>query len=96
MLNLLKFKPGGAEQYQRYTAATAPLLAKAGGKVLLAGRPAELLIGDQTWDLALIVEYPKRAALLAMLDSEDYQAIANLRTEALERSVLYALDPVAL
>lgn len=96
MLNLLKFNAGGAEGYQRYMAATAPLLAEVGGKVVLAGKPAELLIGDQSWDLALIVEYPRRAALLAMLGSEAYQAIAHLRSDAVERSVLYALDPVAV
>ncbi len=94
MLNLLKFNADGAAGYQRYMAATAPLLAGVGGKVVLAGKPAELLIGDQTWDLALIVEYPTRGALLTMLGSDAYQAIAHLRTEAIERSVLYALDPV--
>lgn len=94
MLNLLKFRPGGAEQYQRYTQATAPLLAKVGGRVAVAGRAAERLIGDRTWDMVLVVEYPTRGALLAMVRSEAYRSVASLRSQALERAVLYALDPM--
>ncbi len=96
MLNLLKFVAGGDETYKRYAAAVGPLLAKAGGRALFTGRPAELMIGDETWDLVIIVEYPTRGAFLAMAGSEAYQAIAHLRAEALERSVLYALDPAEL
>ena len=94
MLNLLRFKPGGAAAYQRYSDAVAPLLAAAGGSVTVAGRGAEPLIGDQAWDLVLVVTYPTRGALLAMLRSEAYQQAMPLRAEALEQAVLYALDPV--
>lgn len=95
MLNLLAFAPGGAETYQRYMAAVGPLLAKAGGRVVLTGRPAELMIGAETWDLVLVVEYPSRGAFLGMIGSEAYQAVAHLRAEAVAGSVLYALDPVS-
>lgn len=94
MLNLLKFKPGGAAHYQDYASATAPLLRKVGGVVVYTGRPAELLIGDQAWDLLLLVEYPTRGALLAMITSAAYQEHVHLRQAALERSVLYAIDPL--
>lgn len=94
MLNLLKFKPGKAESYYRYTAAVAPLVAKVGGRVVFAGKPAELVIGNEDWDLMVLVEYPKRASLGMMAGSEEYQAIAHLREESLERTVLYAMDAV--
>lgn len=93
MLNLLAFVPGGASTYQRYTAAVVPLLEAVGGHLVLSGRPAELMIGDEAWDFVLIVEYPSRGAFLGMVASEAYRAIAHLRAEAVARSVLYALDP---
>ncbi len=100
MLNLLKFKPdGGRERYTEYGLATGPLLAKVGGKPIFAGEPAELLIGKgehKDWDLMILVEYPRRQSLIDMVGSPEYQAIAHLRTESLERSVLCAVDPQVL
>lgn len=96
MLNLLRFLPdGGAERYQRYMAAVAPLLERAGGRVVVGAQPQERLIGDDRWDLTLVVEYPSRGAFLGMITSEDYRGIEHLRHGALEDSVLYAMDPMA-
>lgn len=96
MLNLLKFKPGGSESYGRYTAAVAPLVARVGGQMLFAGKPAELLTGHEEWDLMVLVQYPKRASLGGLAASEEYQKVAHWREESLERAVLYAMDPVDL
>ena len=41
-----------------------------------------------------LIEYPKRAALLDMVQSHEYQAISHLRTDALKKSVLFATDPL--
>jgi len=95
MLNLLEFQPdGGAERYGEYGEAVAPLFARAGGKPIFAGRPAESLIGEGTWDLMVLVSYPTRQAFLEMVSSPEYQAIEHLRTEALVRSELRAMDAV--
>ena len=80
----------------RYAAAAASHLAKADAKVVYAGRLAELLICDQDWDMLILVEYPTRRAFLDMVGSPAYQAIEHLRHDALERSVLYASDPLLL
>jgi len=96
MLNLLKFNEGGAARYAEYGVAVAPLLAKVGGRVRFQGAAAELVIGDEVWDLVLLVEYPSRSAFISMVTSLDYQKIVHLRDEALERSVLCATDPVTL
>jgi uncharacterized protein (DUF1330 family) len=94
MLNLLAFKPdGGAERYAEYTEAVAPLLGRVGGRVLFAGLASEAVIGDQRWDLVALAEYPTRQAFIDMVDSTEYQGIAHLRSEALERSELHPLDP---
>lgn len=95
MLNLLEFRrDGGAERYAEYGAAVAPLLARAGGKPIFAGRPSESLIGEGRWDLMVLVSYPTRRSFLEMVSSPEYQAIEHLRTEALVRSELRAMDAI--
>lgn len=94
MLNLLAFKPdGGQERYAEYVAAVLPLLEKVGGRAVFQGPAAPALIGEQSWDLVLLVEYPTRGAFLEMVQSPEYQAIAHLRTEAVARGELHPLDP---
>lgn len=96
MLNLLAFKPdGGRERYEEYAAAVAPLLEGTGGRIVFAGEPATALIGDESWDLVALVEYPTRQAFLDMIASPEYQAIGHLRTEALVRGELHPLDAPA-
>jgi uncharacterized protein (DUF1330 family) len=94
MLNLLDFKPaGGAERYAEYADAVEPLLERAGAQILFVGQGNAALIGPTKWDLVALVKYPTRRAFLDMIGSAEYQAIAPLRTEALERSELHPLEP---
>lgn len=94
MLNLLAFKPdGGEERYAEYGAAVLPLLEAVGGRVVFQGTAAPAVLGAESWDLVLLVEYPSRGAFLEMIQSPEYQAIAHLRTEALDRGELHPLDP---
>jgi len=93
MLNLLRFKPdGGRELYAEYGAAVAPLLERVGGRVVHAGVASPVLIGEESWDLVALVEYPTRQAFLDMVGSPEYLAIAHLRSGALERGELHPLD----
>ena len=97
MLNLLEFKPnGGRERYGEYGAAVAPLLDRAGGRVVFAGEGNPVLLGEGSWDMVLLVAYPSRQAFLNMVGSEDYLAIAHLRSEALLRGELHPLDAADL
>jgi uncharacterized protein (DUF1330 family) len=94
MLNLIKLRTeGGLERYAEYGAAVAPLLERVGGRLLHAGRAGDALIGAGDWDLVLLVEYPSHRAFLEMVLSSDYAAIAQLRTESLERSELHPVYP---
>jgi uncharacterized protein (DUF1330 family) len=93
MLNLLAFQPdGGRERYEEYGAAVAPLLERAGGKIVWFGAPAGPLLGDGSWDLVVLVEYPTRQAFLDMVGSEEYRAIEYLRSEALVKGELHPMD----
>lgn len=96
MLNLLAFKPeGGRERYEEYGEAVAPLLERAGGRIVFLGAPAAVLLGEDSWDLVVLVEYPTRQAFLDMIGSAEYQEIAHLRTEALSRGELHPMDQTA-
>lgn len=94
MLNLLAFKPdGGRERYEEYGDAVAPLLEKAGGRIGFVGEPGQALLGEGSWDLVVLVEYPTRQAFLEMIGSAEYQAVGHLRTEALRKGELHPMDP---
>lgn len=94
MLNLLAFRPdGGRERYEEYGESVAPLLDKAGGRIVFMGPPAPPLLGEDAWDLVVLVEYPSRQAFLDMTGSAEYAQIAHLRTEALVAGELHPIDP---
>jgi uncharacterized protein (DUF1330 family) len=95
MLNLLKFNPGGAALFAEYGRRTAAMLEAAGGRIALAARPTHALVGDADWDLVLVVSYRTRRSLIAFLSSDDYKAVEDLRTRALSRSQLIAMEPTA-
>jgi uncharacterized protein (DUF1330 family) len=94
MLNLLSFKPGGGrERYEEYGAAVVPLLEKIGGRIVFSAAPAPALLGEDSWDLVVLVEYPTRQAFLDMIGSDEYLAIGHLRSEALFKGELHPMDP---
>lgn len=93
MLNILKFKERtgdeqetGEEAYSRYAQNVAPLVAKAGGKVLWAGNVQRTLIGDLEVrpDRILAVYYPSKEAFVEMATSDAYAKIGGDREKALE------------
>jgi uncharacterized protein (DUF1330 family) len=59
------------------------------------GAPAPALLGEDSWDLVVLVEYPTGQAFLDMIGSAEYQAIGHLRTEALLEGELHPMDPAA-
>jgi uncharacterized protein (DUF1330 family) len=99
MVNLLRFRQealepdlgmSGAEAYGLYGQAVAPHLEAAGGRVLSAASCEQSIIGpsEPEWDMAIIVEYPSRAAFIAMVSDPDYQEVSRHRTAALADSRL--------
>ena len=95
MLNLLRFKPGGRESYERYAREIVPFLERVGAKTLYLGDTSTALVapGSHEWDAVLLVRYPSRKAFSAMVADPDYQRITSLRTEALSDAVLQATVP---
>lgn len=97
MINLLKFKEradypdgsdadlSGREAYARYGVAVQACLAAVGGKSIYAGAVTDLMLGevDELWDMVALAQYPSRTAMMAMVQSPDYQAIEKHRVAGL-------------
>ena len=69
------------------------VLERHGGRFLYLGRGAEVLVGDQSWDAVALVEYPSRKVFLEVIAMPEYAAMAKLREDALERTILMATTP---
>jgi uncharacterized protein (DUF1330 family) len=87
MLNLLRFRPGGAETYGQYIAAATPFLQRAGAEVVYRGDVHVTVIGDDEWHQTILVRYPSKLKFLEMLGEPEYPAA--LRDDAILDSRLY-------
>lgn len=97
MLNLLKFKPGGEQRYlDGYASVAVPMIERLGGRIVYAGRLAEKAHEDDApeWDVLVLVEYPDRQAFINMVNDPEYRAAHVHRSEAIERALLRATDPI--
>ncbi len=99
MLNLLRYRdlaePGhgvdglsGREAYGVYGKRFAALHPRFGGEPIWMGRAGRSVIGDEDWDVVMLVRYPTRRQFVEMLKDPDYRAIAPLRAAALADSRL--------
>ncbi|MFZ5668337.1 MAG: DUF1330 domain-containing protein [Pseudomonadota bacterium] len=102
MVNLLKFRdraeydePGepemtGRQAYDRYAEAMVPFVEKHGGRIRFTGRADALVIGEvgDLWDAVAIMEYPSRAAFVAIATSPEVQAIGRHRKAGLAGQLL--------
>jgi uncharacterized protein (DUF1330 family) len=105
MINLLRYREraaypegsgfepcSGREAYARYGEAVREHLDAVGGRPIWLGSVVGTVIAPEgeTWDDAILVEYPSRKAFLEMVARPAYQAIAVHRSAALADSRLIA------
>lgn len=97
MLNLLKYKDkaeyadgrdtelSGRDAYQIYGVGVIERLASVNGGIIFSGTVSRLMLGEveELWDDVGIAMYPNRAAMLEMISSPEYQAIAVHREAGL-------------
>lgn len=102
MLNLLRFRdraeydePGepemsGREAYDRYGEVMKTIVERHGGRILFSSRVDALVIGEveDLWDAAAIVEYPSRAAFVAIATSPEVIEIGRHRKAGLAGQLL--------
>ena len=103
MLNLLNYRdlaePGfgvdglsGREAYGVYGRKFAELNPRFGGEPIWMGRALNTIIGDEDWDVVILVRYPTRRQFLDMINDPDYQAISPIRAAALADSRLVEMS----
>lgn len=90
MLNLLRFREGGRESYEKYLAMFGRYAAEVGAEVLYYGDGDTALVAEpgQDWDAVLLVRYPSRRAFSDMVRNPAYQEGTHLRDDALVEAVL--------
>ena len=87
----------GREAYNRYGALVVNILPDFGGRVLWSGDVTFLALGqvEELWDEVVLVEYPNRAALVAMTSSEAWQDASVHRTAGLAGQLNLEATPSA-
>ena len=99
MLNLLRYREtaadgcgvdglSGREAYEVYGRAFAELNPRFGGEPIWMGRGHAAVIGEDKWDIIILVRYPRRQNFIDMTNDPDYAKIAPIRTAALADSRL--------
>jgi uncharacterized protein (DUF1330 family) len=91
---LLKFAPGGRDQYLAYSREAQRILRGSGAAVVYAGECEDALgtPAGHAWDVILLVRYPSRAAYVDMLSNPAFQEIAGQRRKSLRDAVFLAMD----
>ena len=111
MINLLRYRDhaeypvrsdatpcSGRDAYQRYAAVAVSTVEQVGGRILWMGSVKSAVIAppDETWDDAVLVQYPSRQAFVEMVSRADYQAAAVHRKAALADSRLLVTVETAI
>jgi uncharacterized protein (DUF1330 family) len=90
LVNFIRLRPDGAEAYQRYVDAVAPVIARVEAELIYAGPYISTLIGEERWDYAAVTRYADRGELAKLLADPEFEAATPLRHAALEAGVLHA------
>ena len=102
MLNLLKFREEalegfgvdgmtGRQAFQRYGELNDQEGVKFGSEPIWFGPAHNTIIGDEEWDLAILVRYPSRQHFIDKLDNAAYREISKVREAAILDSRLIEL-----
>lgn len=90
----LRFKkPDGRETFVQFARAVAPLIEKAGGKVLLSVEADIPVVSEELWDHFTLTRYPSMDAFVAMFKSDLYIEAGSLRRAALEATISVPTSP---
>lgn len=102
MLNLLKFREralegfgvdgmSGQEAFRRYGELNNAADVRYDNEPIWLGPAHRTIIGDEDWDLAILVRYPSRQHFIDKVSDPKYQEVSKVRTAALADSRLIEL-----
>jgi uncharacterized protein (DUF1330 family) len=84
----LRFKKsGGKESYRKYGKAVAPLINKAGGKIVLSVDCELPVVSEELWDHFVMVSYPSMKAYEDLFKTDEWIEASRLRRAALDASM---------
>jgi uncharacterized protein (DUF1330 family) len=94
LAQLLKFAPGGRDEYIAYSRDAQRILRGSGATVVYAGECPDALGTPEShaWDVIVLVRYPSRAAYVEMLSNPDFQEVAERRRKSLRDAVFLVMD----
>lgn len=81
----------GRDAFWRYGALNHEAGVQYGSKPVWLGSAHRTVIGDEDWDMAILVSYPTRRHFIDKLADPRYQEIAKVRSAALADSRLIEL-----
>lgn len=79
---LLTINEAEGASLAEYFRITTPLMERAKARIVKRFMLSEVLVGSRTAEMAVIVEYPDRAAVDMVFKSEDYRAAIPARNRA--------------
>jgi uncharacterized protein (DUF1330 family) len=93
VLNLLRFKPEGKAEYQKYAQVVGPMIAERGGRPALV-LDAELpLVSEETWEDLYLVRYPELESLMGMVATDTWQQANEDRQRGLDLTWAFPTRP---
>lgn len=91
---LLRFTAdGGADHARRLADAAGPLIARAGGEVVLSVRAEVPIVSHERWDHVTLTRYPSVDAYAALVASAEWQAAQPMRADAFAGHLAVATTP---
>ena len=92
MVNLLRFKASGEDDYRRYADKMVPFVESKGGRVIWLGRLNSQVIGEggDSFQMVGLVEYPSRKVFVEIATDPYVQEIGEFRAAGLEGQWLLA------
>jgi peroxiredoxin/uncharacterized protein (DUF1330 family) len=96
LITIGRLRPEGGTALEQYAAGVIPLIAAAGGEVIVRGMPRETVVwegdrGDRP-DLVATMRFPSAEAIRTFLDSREYQSHRASRDAAFEDLHSYIAD----
>jgi len=76
------------EKLQEYIAKAGPTFALFKGELLIKGKAGDTLVGASDHDVVAVAQFPDMEALNSWYNSPDYQAIIELRDQAVDMTMV--------
>lgn len=86
---IAQLKIDDPEMFDKYRAQVPATIEKYGGSYIVRGGEITPKEGGWTPDRVVIVQFPNMATLNKWYDSDDYQSIIGLRTDAGESKLIF-------